>query len=212
MSSPDRTIASFAAAKAEFETAWQDPSHTRFELPAVDINRVLEDRYRTSAPVHVTRAMVWDMETKKAWDPATYIPYVVSGGTSWGRHMLKDGHERFFRASEQRAWIGNDRGQVLEDVFIDHAGQEVVFLGRDEMTTEAGGRIRAGDNQPLFHVIHAAGGSEAAPLNLWRIVILTERRDPRFIEPFEQMVKAGLLPGFLEIYIARDLGIALERR
>jgi hypothetical protein len=212
MSNPDRTTVSFAAAKAEFEAAWQNPDHTRFELPAVDVNRVLKERYRTSAPVHVTRTMVWDMETKKAWDPATYIPYVVSSGMSWGRHVLADGHDRFFRASVQRDWISDGRGQVLEDVFIDHARQEVVFLGRAEMTTDAGERLQAGTNQPLFHVVHAAGGSESAPLNLWRIVILTERRDPRFTEPFEQMVKAGLLPGFLEIYIARDLGIALERR
>jgi hypothetical protein len=212
MSSPDHAAYTFADAKAEFDRAWADPNCTRFELPAVDVNQVLQDRYEVAAPVHVTRSMVWDMEAKKAWDPATYIPYVVSEGMSWGRHRLADGHERFFRASDQAAWIGSDRGRILEDVFVNHADQEVYFLGRGEMVTEAGDRIRAGDHQPLFHVVHAAGGPESAPLNLWRIVMLTEREDSRLIQPFVAMAAAGLLPGFLEIYIARDLGVDLRRR
>ncbi len=33
----------------------------------------------------------------------------------------------------------------------------------------------------------------------------------RYIEPFEQMVRAGLLPGFIEIYIERDLKLKLSR-
>src|SRR5262249_57383644 len=65
--------------------------------------------------------------------------------------------------------------------------------------------------QPLFHVRHGVGGSEQAPLNLWSIVFLTDAPDPRYCEPFEQMVRAGLLPGFIEIYIERDLKLKLEQ-
>jgi hypothetical protein len=55
------------------------------------------------------------------------------------------------------------------------------------------------------------GGSEEEPLNLWSIVLLTSAPDTRCIEPFEQMVRAGLLPGFIEIYIERDLKLKLSR-
>ena len=75
-----------------------------------------------------------------------------------------------------------------------------------------GERIYASDYQPLFHVEHAAAGSEQAPLNVWRIVLLTERNDARFTEPFKKMAREGLLPGFLETYIRRDLGAQLSQR
>jgi hypothetical protein len=80
------------------------------------------------------------------------------------------------------------------------------------MTTDNGETLIASDYQPLFHVEHAAAGSEDRPLNAWRIVVLTDEHDLRFTEPFKAMVKAGWLPGFLEIFIERDLGIALARR
>jgi hypothetical protein len=48
-------------------------------------------------------------------------------------------------------------------------------------------------------------------LNLWSIVLLTDAPDARYCEPFEQMARAGLLPGFLEIYIERDLKLKLSR-
>jgi hypothetical protein len=34
---------------------------------------------------------------------------------------------------------------------------------------------------------------------------------PRYCELFEQMVRAGLLPGFIEIYIERNLKLKLTR-
>jgi hypothetical protein len=67
------------------------------------------------------------------------------------------------------------------------------------------------ENSCPFHVRHAVGGSEQAPLNLWNIVFLTDAPDPRYCEPFKQMVRAGLLPGFIEIYIERDLKLKLSR-
>jgi hypothetical protein len=50
------------------------------------------------------------------------------------------------------------------------------------------------------------------PLNLWRIVVLTERYDERYTEPFKEMARQGLLPGFLEIYIERRFHCDLKRR
>jgi hypothetical protein len=67
----------FDSAEREYDEAWNAPSSTRFELPPVHVNKVLKERYRVSPDQTLTRAMIWDMETKKAWDPLTYIPYVV---------------------------------------------------------------------------------------------------------------------------------------
>src|SRR6266404_2388822 len=202
---------SFADAAREFAQAWSNPAFTRFELPQLAVNRVLRDRYITRSPVQMSRSMVWDMELKKAWDPLTYIPYVVSEGYSWGRHYLEDGVERFSRSSIQVGWLGDSTGRVLEDVFIDHLHKRILFLGRSRMDCEGVQHI-SGTNQPLFHVEHAAGGTEEDPLNLWRIVVLTEREDDRFKEAFRKMARDGWLPGFLEIYIEHDLGIPLSRR
>ena len=103
------------------------------------------------------------------------------------------------------------RGTVLEEVLIDHAGQRILFLGRETLQID-GGRLRASNFQPLFHVEHAAGGSVDDPLNLWRIVILTPEWDERYTEPFKEMAREGLLPGFLEIYIERKFHCDLKRR
>ena len=192
----------FDSAEREFDEAWNASSSTRFELPPVDVNKVLKEKYRLSPEQPLTRAMIWDMETKKAWDPRTYIPYVVSQARSWGRTTLPDGSTRFCRSSLQRGWITPEQGLVLEDVFVSDATQTIYFLGRPRMVEESGNALVASPFQPLFHVRHGAGGSERAPLNLWSIVLLTDAPDARYCEPFEQMVRAGLLPGFLEIYIS----------
>src|SRR2546423_14684113 len=81
----------FDSAEREYNEAWNAPSSTRFELPGIDVNKVLKQRYRLSPEQTLTRAMIWDMETRKAWDPLTYIPYVVSQARSWGRMTLRDG-------------------------------------------------------------------------------------------------------------------------
>ena len=201
----------FDSAEREFDEAWNASSSTRFELPPVDVNKVLKEKYRLSPEQPLTRAMIWDMETRKAWDPRTYIPYVVSQARSWGRTTLPDGSTRFCRSSLQRGWITPEQGLVLEDVFVSDATQTIYFLGRPRMVEESGKALVASSFQPLFHVRHAVGGSEHAPLNLWSIVLLTGAPDPRYCEPFEQMVRAGLLPGFLEIYIERDLKLGLSR-
>jgi len=217
-------VSSFAEAEEEFERAWRDPSCTQFALPPLDVNKVLNEHYTVKPPIRFTRSMLWDMGLKKAWDPSRYISYLASDGRSWGRHNLEKGCEGFFRSSLQAAWISQERGQVLENVFINrneflshvYPGpsltlRRILSLGRREMINDKGEHLYAGHHQPLFHVEHGAGGSESEPLNVWRIVFLTESNDQRFTEPFKQMIKMGLLPGFLEIYIERDLHRQLRR-
>jgi hypothetical protein len=200
----------YADALKEFEDAWNNPRFTQIELPAVQVNRVLREKYTASGTVKVSRSMVWDMETKKAWDPLTYIPYVVSEGGSWGRHHLASEIERWSRSSIQGSWLNVGRGRVLEDVFVDHIRQKVLFMGRAQLPREDV-VLQADAYQPLFHVEHAAGGTETDPLNLWWIVILTEQKDERYRAPFDEMVRQGTLPGFLEIYIERELHVKLAR-
>jgi hypothetical protein len=200
----------YADVLKEFEDAWNNPRFTQIELPAVQVNRVLREKYTASGTVELSRSMVWDMETKKAWDPLTYIPYVVSEGGSWGRHHLAGEIERWSRSSIQGSWLNVGRGRVLEDVFVDHARQKVLFMGRAQLPREDV-VLQADAYQPLFHVEHGAGGAETDPLNLWRIVILTEQKDERYRAPFDEMVRQGTLPGFLEIYIERELLVKLKR-
>src|SRR5260370_18458560 len=128
----------FDTAEREYNDAWNAPSSTRFELPPVDVNKVLKERYRVSPEQTLTRAMIWDMETKKAWDPLTYIPYVVSQARSWGRTTLRDGPSRFCRSSFHRGWITSGEGRVFEDGFVNGAKQTIYFLGRPQMVEESG--------------------------------------------------------------------------
>jgi len=117
---------------------------------------------------------------QRAWDPITYIPYVVSLARSWGRAALRDGSTRFCRSSLQRGWITPEEGLVLEEVFVSDAKQTIYFLGRPRMVEENGKALMASPFQPLFHVRHAVSGSEQAPLNLWSIVLLTNTPDLRY--------------------------------
>jgi hypothetical protein len=212
MSDSEKSGITFESAEREYREAWNSPSHTRFELPPVNVNKVLKDRYWVGPDRRITRSMIWDMETKKAWDPLSYIPYVVSEARSWGRSTLQDGSDRFFRSSLQRGWVTPEKGMVLEDVFVSPARQAIFFLGQEQMLEEDGHELEAGKFQPIFHVQHSVGGSEDEPLNLWSIVLLTPKPDARYLAPFEQMVSAGLLPGFIEIYIQKDLGMRLAHR
>ncbi|TYB95253.1 hypothetical protein FXF53_25090 [Micromonospora sp. WP24] len=207
----ESTETTVAAAVAEFEAAWNDPRTTSIELPPVDVNRTLAERYEVDPPTRMTGAQVWDMEVRKAWDPLAYIPYVVSEGESWATTDLPDGR-RHLRSSIQRAWLSEERGRVLEDVFTDLAARRVIFLGRPRLTGPHGETLLADPYQPLFHVEHAVGGTEDEPVNLWRIVVLTESVDARYAAEFAKAAAAGSLPGFLEIYLARDLGVTLRRR
>ena len=198
----------------EFERAWTDPGNTRVELPPVDINLVLARHYRTGEPLRFTRTMLWDMEVRKAFRPDLYIPSVVSEGSSrcWRRRAEADGAESFVRCSRQRLWLEpSERGLVLEQVFLNPARQSATFIGAAELLDGEGNLLRAGRGQPLFHVEHAVDGGEFQPLNLWRIVYLTDRPEQKLVERFT-LTKEVWLREFVEVYIRRDLKIQLTRR
>ena len=200
--------------EGEFQRAWADSSNTQFELPPVDVNRVLAEYYRTSEPLTFTRTMLWDMEVRKAWRPDRYIPSVVSEGSAhtWGQRSAADGTESFVRSSQQRLWLEPaEYGLVLEPVCLNPTQQKVTFIGAAELADCDGNILRAGGRQPLFHVEHSVGGDESQPLNRWRIVHLTERPENRLVELFTLMGNDVWLPEFIEIYIQSELNIKLAR-
>lgn len=200
---------------SEFEQAWSDRSNTRFELPPVDVNRLLAEHYLTSEPLTFTRTLLWDLEVKKARRPDRYIPSVVLEGSarSWGGRSADDGTESFVRASQQRLWLTPaEYGLVLEQVDLDHSHQRVTFIGAAELADRDGNILRAGVQQPLFHVEHSVGGDETRPQDRWRIVHLTNTPDSGIVGRFTQMANDVWLPEFVEIYIRSDLNIELTRR
>ncbi len=198
----------------EFKRSWADPGNTRIELPPVDVNLVLARYYRTNEPLRFTRTMLWDMEAKKAFRPDLYIPSVVSAGSScyWGWQAAADGAESFVRCSRQRFRLRpSERGLVLEQVLLNPARQSATFIGTAELLDEDGNLLRAGARQPLFHVEHSVEGDELRPLNLWRIVYLTDKPQQELFDRF-RLAKDVWLREFVEIYIRRDLKIDLTRR
>ena len=180
----------------------------------MDINLVLAQYYRTNKPLRFTRTMLWDMEVKKAFQPDLYIPSVVTAGSShyWHQQAAADGAESFVRCSRQRLWLKpSEHGLVLEQVFLNPARQSATFIGAAELLDKDGTLLRAGEGQPLFHVEHSVDGGELRPLNLWRIVYLTDSPEQKLIERFT-LAKDVWLREFVEIYIRRDLKIELTQR
>src|SRR5262249_60600223 len=103
------------------------PRHTRYHLPDTDVNKVLAARYTTSAPLTLTRAMLWEMEARKAAHPGTYIPYVVQAGSdrSWSRHH-GDGGEYLDRCSMQRLGLAPHPDPVgLEAPLLNRRGTKL---------------------------------------------------------------------------------------
>jgi len=200
--------------EGEFERAWADTANTRAQPPDHDVNRVLAASYRIRKPLVFTRTMLWDVEVRKAYNPAEYIPFVVRAGSArvWDRRVDAGG-EYFLRSSEQRLWLRPDEyGTVLERVYLNHQEQKATFIGASAVTDADGHQVRAGAGQPIFHVEHSVGGSETRPLNRWRIVHLTRAVDDRILEVFAGMAREVWLPEYIEIYIRRDLDIELSRR
>ncbi|WP_309112823.1 hypothetical protein [Saccharothrix sp.] len=194
---------------ATFEQTWADPANTRYELPPVDVNRTLAERYELSEPLVFTQDMLWDMEVRKARRPDLFIPTVVAAGSadSWGEG------DTFVRRSMQRSWTAPEEYTlVLERTHVDHATRMVTFLGTPEHPGPDGELLRAGDLQPIFHVQHGAGGTQDQPLNLWRIVHLTDAVDTGLLRVFDRMAENPWLPEFVEIYVRDVLGVGLTRR
>lgn len=207
-------IESSSAAEAAFDRAWSDPRHTPFEVPPLDVNRVVAANHVTSTPATMTAAQLWDNEVKKAWDPASYIPSAVRSNTTFGHRKLPDGAETFARLTEQRMWRKpSEYGPVLELVVVNHHKRRVTFLGAREALRDDGTLVRIEPAQPLFDVEHAVSGSETAPLNLWRIVHHTEVRDEHLLSWFEHAFHDPTrVPEYIAIYFHRELGIELRPR
>src|SRR5262249_59964338 len=115
------------------------PRHTRYHLPDTDVNKVLAARYTTSAPLILTRAMLWEMEARKAAHPGTYIPYVVQAGSdrSWSGHH-GDGGEYLDRCSMQRLWLAPHPVPPLpETALLQHPQQKINLLPLPPLTGPA---------------------------------------------------------------------------
>ncbi|MFC9299328.1 hypothetical protein ACFTWH_30365 [Streptomyces sp. NPDC057011] len=203
-------------AEAEFESAWNNERYTQVELPPVDVNRVVAEHYDAEEPPAFTRAMIWDMEVRKAGNPGAFIPYVVKEGTAAAWVPGQEGGElgdEFVRQSQQRLWLEpSEYGLVLEEVSLNHERQLVTFIGRAEFPDTQGNTLIADTGQPLFHVQHGVAGTDERPTNTWRIVVLTDGVDERIEKVFAAMADEVWLPGFLENYVRDVLGIVLTRR
>ena len=202
----------YIEAQNELENCWLNPAFTQIVLDDVDVNQVLT-HYTTNKPISFTRTMLWDMEKKKAWNPADYIPYVVRKGSarSWGKQPCNmTDCEIFVRSSQQKQWLHPDiYEEVYEEVYVNNKDQIVTFLGvkilpgRSDVLTP---------RQPLFHIQHAVGGTEARPLNKWRIVHLTKEKDTQLITHFKKFNDPTTLPGFIKVYIEKDLHVTIEHK
>jgi hypothetical protein len=200
--------------EAIFERAWNAPNTTSVELPPVRVNDVLRNRYEVRPPFQYTGTQLWDMEIRKAAAPDKYIPTVVRPGSAEKFPSVRHGElEDFTRVSDQRLWADPEQyTTVIEHVRLDHAHRRAFFLGAGEFQSPDGRGFTAGTGQPLFHVEHSVGGTEQDPLNLWRIVLLTENPDPALAAAFDQLANDQYLRVFIEVHLRADLGRELVRR
>lgn len=199
-------------AENEFEKCWHNLKYTAIQLDDVDVNQALSF-YNMEKPLHFTKTMLWDMEKRKAWNPANYIPYVIKQGSakSWNKHPCPetDG-EIFVRCSAQKMWLDPTRYEdVYEEVYVNEKTKIVTFLGVTTLP-EKNKEIRP--KQFLFHVQHGAAGTEDNPLNTWRIVHLTNEVNHELINHFKNMNDRTTLPGFIESYIKNDLNITINKK
>lgn len=195
------------------EDAWQAPGKTAIELPPVDVNQVLHDRYDVADDFVFTGTMLWDMEVRKASHPDIYIPTVIEpGSVEKFPESRDDQSEIFTRVSDQRLWLDQPTyGTVIEHVRVDHEQQRIFFIGAPDYLAPDGRTLKAGTGQPIFHVEHSVAGTEQRPINLWRIVHLTEQEDPAMQAHFEEMGLDPYLRVFIEVYLRDNLGVDLTR-
>ncbi|WP_405057268.1 hypothetical protein OG474_31625 [Kribbella sp. NBC_01505] len=194
--------------------AWSAPETTSVELPPVRVNEVLRARYDVQPAFSYTGAELWDMETRKAAAPDQYIPTVVRPSSAEKFPSTWHGQiEEFTRVSDQRLWA--DPAQfvtVIEHVRLDHANRRAFFVGAERFETPDGRILTAGQGQPIFHVEHSVAGPEDDPLNLWRIIHLTEAPDDKLADAFADLAKDPYLRVFIEVHLRDVLGRDLTRR
>ena len=200
--------------EAVFEQAWAAPNTTSVDLPPVRVNKVLHERYDVRPPFAYTGAQLWDMEVRKAAAPDKYIPTVVKPGSAEKFPSVRHGgFEDFTRVSDQGLWADMDRyATIIEHVRLDHENRRAFFIGAERFESPDGRIFTAGTGQPIFHVEHSVGGPEDDPLNLWRIVLLTDGPDPALAAAFDSYANHPYLRVFIEVHLRSDLGRELVRR
>ena len=92
-------------------------------------------------------------------------------------------------------------------MYVNNKILRITFLGAK---TLAGRSEILTPKQALFHVQHGAGGTEERPVNKWRIVHLTPKKDMQLITLFKKFNDPTTLPGFIKVYIEKDLHISIE--
>src|SRR5438552_1204875 len=140
-------------AEEEFELAWNNPKYTQIMINDVNINEVLEKYYDLDKPLAFTRKMLWDMECKKAWDPKTYVPNIMTEKKAWGRKTLPDGNEEFVRAIlPKRQWDNpNVAKECFEKVYLNHKKQIATFRGTRTLIDPSGKEIHTDNDEPLYY-------------------------------------------------------------
>lgn len=211
-------------AEQAFEALWSNPTYTRVELTPLDVNGVLDEQYVLTPSGRLRGSELWELEIRKARDPFKYIPSVVRRASTFGHRTLPDGTEIFVRVSEQRRWLApEDYETVIERTYIHPRTRIVTFIGVAQAQRDDGELVRATGGQVLFSVQHGAAGTEEQPLNTWRIVHHTERRDERLVARFEQLASGGTsdavrsvgrarLPEYIPIFLEQDLDIGVRHR
>ncbi|TQV91176.1 hypothetical protein V2A60_009366 [Cordyceps javanica] len=196
------------------EAAFADPQNTPIELPPADVNKVIKTSYKVDKPFTYTRTQLWDMERRKAHDPERFLGGVVRPGSVEILDVKREGDvETFARVGDQRRWANpSEYSRVIELVRLDHATQRALFIGVDAMDAPDGRRILRGPEQPRFHVEHSCAGTEEAPLNIWRLVLLDKDESGATREAFRGMMESPYLRAFNEIYIREVLGRELVRK
>ncbi|KAM0259651.1 hypothetical protein ACHAQJ_003230 [Trichoderma viride] len=206
-------MAAFQNHEEILEAAFKDPNNTTIALEPSDVNKIIKSGHYDADPDLIyTKTQLWDMEVKKAYNPAKYLQHILRPGSLQVFNIQKNGPtETFVRITDQRSWLNPSKyNTVIEQVFLDHDKEKAFFIGVQEVEGPDGHKIIAG-TQPLFHVEHSVAGTENEPLNNWRVVHLDKDEEGKLKEIFKNMAASPYLREFNEVYIREDLGKKLDR-
>jgi hypothetical protein len=92
---------------------------------------------------------------------------------------------------------------------LNNSKQIATFIGTESYRDDKNQETTIISRQTLFHVQHSVGGEEDKPLNVWRIVHLTEGKNEKLMTELFKKVDHTKLPLFVEIYIEKELEIPL---
>ncbi|KAL7947485.1 hypothetical protein V8C42DRAFT_317923 [Trichoderma barbatum] len=207
-------MAAFQDHEEILEAAFKDPNNTTIVFEPSNVNQVIKSRhYDADHDWTYTKTQLWDMEIKKAHNPAKYLRHLLRPGSLRLLNVQKNGStETFVRITDQGTWADPTKyNTVIEQVFLDYDKEKAFFIGVPEAEGPDGQKIVAGTQQPLFHVEHSVTGTEDEPLNVWRVVLLDKDEDGKLKNAFKNLTDSPYLREFNEVYIREDLGKKLER-